>query len=268
MIIDFHTHIFPDKIAHKTIAYLSEKGNITPHSDGTASGLLACLERAGADLAIAQPVLTSPTQFDSILRFAQGINQAQYSGARIISFAGIHPLCEDIDGKMKLIKESGFLGVKIHPDYQGEFFDHEGYIRILECANEYDLIVLTHAGVDRGFPDCPVRCVPQMARRVIDRVRPKKLVLAHLGGCGMYDDVLRELCGLDVYFDTAEVLRDAGEDTFRKILEAHGEDRLLFATDSPWSSIEDNVRLIHSYGLKTSTEEKILCGNAKILLGI
>ena len=268
MIIDFHTHIFPDRIAARTISYLADKGNILPYTDGTAGGLVSKIRSAGVDIAVTQPVLTSPTQFDSVLRFADGINHAEYSDARLISFAGIHPLCEDIDGKMKLIKEMGFLGVKIHPDYQGEFFDHEGYIRILECSNEYGLVVLAHAGVDRGFPGEPVRCAPALARKVIERVRPKRLVLAHLGGCEMYDEVERELCGLDVYFDTAYVLRDASEEEFKRILIRHGEDRIIFATDSPWSDVGEDVSTIRSFGLEKSTEEKILCTNARGLLGI
>ena len=36
MIIDFHTHTFPDKMAEKTIAFLSEKGGIKPYREGTA----------------------------------------------------------------------------------------------------------------------------------------------------------------------------------------------------------------------------------------
>ena len=40
MIIDFHTHIFPDKIAKKTIDFLAAKGNVTPYSDGSVNGLL------------------------------------------------------------------------------------------------------------------------------------------------------------------------------------------------------------------------------------
>ena len=70
MIIDFHTHVFPDKIAARTVAALEKNGNATAYSDGTASGLINSLRRAGADVAVNLPVLTSPTQFESITRFA------------------------------------------------------------------------------------------------------------------------------------------------------------------------------------------------------
>jgi predicted TIM-barrel fold metal-dependent hydrolase len=171
MVIDFHTHIFPDKIARRTIEHLAAKAEIPPFSDGSVDGLLAQMEESGVDLSVTLPVLTSPAQFESVNRFAADVN-ARFANAerRLISFAGIHPKCEDIEGKMQQIKAWGFLGVKIHPDYQETFIKDEGYLRILEAARSLDLIVVTHAGVDVGYPDAPVRCTPALVREVIDRV--------------------------------------------------------------------------------------------------
>jgi len=269
MIIDFHTHIFPDKIAKKTIDFLSEKGGIPPFSDGSVNGLLKKMTEADTDVSVTLPVLTNPAQFDSVNRFAAEINKKfEGESRRLISFAGIHPECEDIGGKMAFIKESGFLGVKIHPDYQGTFIDDEGYIKILEYAKEYDLIVITHAGVDVAYRGLPVKCTPERALRVIRKVPHSKLVLAHYGASEMYDGVLDMLCGEDVYFDTAYILRFIDEPTFKKILEKHGADRILFATDSPWSDIKDDIKTIKSFALDKADEEKIFYQNAKKLLGI
>lgn len=269
MIIDFHTHIFPDKIAKKTIDLLAEKGSTKPYSDGTVSGLLSEMEKANVDIAVALPVITNPAQFDSVNRFAKEVNEKfKNEKRRLISFAGIHPMCEDIDAKMKFIKESGFLGVKIHPDYQGAFISDPGYERILECAKEFDLTVITHSGVDAAYRDMPVRCTPTLARELIRKVKHKKFVLAHFGANGMFDEVLDILCDEDVYFDTAYILRYINEETFKKILNKHGADRILFATDSPWSSIAEDVKTIKSYSLDKITEEKLFSENAKKLLGI
>ena len=49
MIIDFHTHIFPDKMAEKTISFLSEKGGIPSFSNGTEAGLIDKMKEAGVD---------------------------------------------------------------------------------------------------------------------------------------------------------------------------------------------------------------------------
>ena len=266
MIIDFHTHVFPDKIAEKTIEFLSGKGGISPFAMGTCTSLLEKMGQAGVDISVTLPVVTAPRQFESINRFALEINEIY--GEKIVSFGGIHPLCDDIEGKMKLLKESGFKGVKIHPDYQGEFINHEGYIKILEYAKELDLVVVTHAGVDCGFPGETVKCPPVLAKEVIKRINHEKLVLAHLGGCQMIGEVFENLVGENVYLDTAYILKDTDEKTFKELILRHGEDKILFATDSPWSDIKGDVEIIKSYSLSRETKEKILYKNAKALLSI
>ncbi|MBQ7384248.1 MAG: amidohydrolase family protein, partial [Clostridia bacterium] len=155
-----------------------------------------------------------------------------------------------------------------HPEYQGTFLTDEGYVKILECAKEYDLIVVTHSGVDGAYRDMPVRCTPKLAKELIRKVPHSKFVLAHYGANEMFPEVLDELCGEDVYFDTAYILRFIDEKTFKDILAQHGEDRILFATDSPWSSIKGDVEIIKSFNLNKNTEKKIFCENARGLLGI
>ena len=269
MLIDFHTHIFPEKIAKRTIDTLGKMGGISPFFDGTEGGLISSMERAGIDVSVALPVLTSPSQFDSVLRFAEEIN-LKYSSSerRIISFAGIHPMCEDIEEKMRYIKSRGFLGVKIHPDYQGTYIDDEGYVKILSCAREYDLIVVTHAGYDVGFPDEPIKCTPDRVLNLISKVPYNKLVLAHCGGNELFEEVYEKLAGQDLYIDTSYILRFIDPKMFCKILEKHGEDKVLFASDSPWSDAGFDIEILKSFGLSTTTMKKIFCENARALLQI
>ena len=84
--IDFHTHIFPDKIAGKTLEFLSGRCKTVPFTDGTAEGLRASGEKACIDISVALPVVTKPSQFDSINRFA-----ARFLEGGVISFGGLHP---------------------------------------------------------------------------------------------------------------------------------------------------------------------------------
>ena len=269
MIIDFHAHIFPDRIAEKTIGYLAEKSDITPYSDGTLSGLLERMEEGGVDLSVTLPVITAPKQFDSINGFAREVNE-EYSSRRpgLISFGGIHPDCEDLEGKMKALSDMGFLGVKIHPDYQQTYINDEKYVKILELAREYGMIVVTHAGVDGGYRGEPVRCTPERVLDLIGRVPYSKFVLAHLGANEMAEEALSSLAGKDVYLDTAFVLKSTDGGTFRKFIDKHGEDKILFATDTPWSDIKSDVERIRSFGLTRTAEEKIFSENAKKLLRI
>lgn len=268
MIIDFHTHVFPDRIANKTIALLSQKGGIPPFSDGTVQGLTERMKEAGSDVSITLPVLTNSSQFDSVNTYAAQINAMfENQSPRLISFGGIHPDCENIHQKMAYLKKSGFLGVKIHPDYQSTYIDDEKYVRILECAKEYDLIVVTHSGVDGAYRQT-VRCTPERVLNLIQKVHHSKLVLAHLGANEMQEAVLDQLCGEDVYFDTAYVLRFVERELFHKIVQKHGADKILFGSDSPWSDIQNDVKILKSFGLDQETEKKIFCENAKKLLGI
>lgn len=264
MIIDFHTHVFPDKIAGKTLDLLAAKANISYFSNGTVDGLLEKSSAAGVDVSVVLPVLTKPEQFDSVNRFAKQINDNY--GGKLISFAGIHPACEDIPEKMNFIKNNGFKGVKIHPDYQGTYIDDDGYIEILRCAKDLDLTVVTHAGVDDGYVGEPLKCSPELLLKVINKVKHKKFVLAHFGGNKCFDGVYELLAGLNVYFDTAYVLKNLSRDNFVKMIKKHGANKVLFATDSPWSDISGDVEILKSFDLGKDTEEKILYKNALELL--
>ena len=269
MIIDFHTHLFPDKIADLTIAALSKSGGIPAHSNGKYSGLIDSMEKNGIDVSVNLPVLTKPTQIESIFNFACGINRENATQGKVISFCGMHPAIEEYEMWLEKIKENGFLGIKIHPDYQGTFFDDSRYVRILEKAKALDLITVTHAGFDVGFPNEEIKCTPKRVLRVLDKIGGyEKLVLAHLGGNELFDEVYESLAGCDVYFDTSYVLPALTREQFEKMLSKHGEDKILFATDSPWQDQGKMVEIIKAYGLTKAAEEKILCENARKLLKI
>ena len=63
MIIDFHTHTYPDKIAAKTVDLLSGRSGTVPQSDGTFEGLENDMEMRHVDMSIVLPVATSPKQY-------------------------------------------------------------------------------------------------------------------------------------------------------------------------------------------------------------
>ena len=146
--------------------------------------------------------------------------------------------------------------------------DDEKYIEILTVAKELDLIVVTHAGVDCAYRECTTMCPPNRAKKVIDRVGHSKFVLAHMGGSEMVDEFLTHVAGSDVYIDTSYVLKYITKEQFYKILEKHGEDKILFATDAPWSSMASDLEILDSYNLPKTTLDKILYKNAQKLLNL
>lgn len=273
MIVDFHTHIFPDKIANKTVQILEKKANIPSYSDGTYDGLVSSMRRAGVTLSVNLPVLTSPSQFDSVLNFAMAVNErfseSDLSEARVLSFAGMHPDIDEPEEKLRRIKESGILGIKIHPDYQGTFFDDEKYVRILAEAKRLGLITVTHAGFDAAYPGEEVKCTPKRVMRLLDKIGGyDKLVLAHMGGRLLFSDVYDVLAGENVYFDTAYVLGEISQDEMFKVIEKHGAEKILFATDNPWRSQSTDRDIVKKYVPEEGAQRRLFSENAKELLGI
>ena len=267
MIIDFHTHAFPAALAAKTIPMLAEKSGFAPRTDGTAESLIARLREAGIDLGVVLPVVTRPGQFDSVNAFAAQLCERD----GLISFGGIHPDDEAPEEHLRKIQDMGLRGVKIHPDYQGVYIDDPRYIRIAREALRLGLILITHAGVDDGFPE-ETHCPPERAARFIDAVyegqkdAPGKIVFAHGGGNRQFDGVITHLAGRDVYFDLAYILSYASPETVMDVIRAHGADRILFATDCPWGDPGEFVRFVRALPLTESEREQIFHKNAERLL--
>ena len=265
MIIDFHTHIFPDKIAARSIEALSKVSGVKATTDGTLTGLLDSMDRSGVDLSVIMPVVTKPSQYESVNTFAAKVNE-EYAG-RLLSFGGIHPDSEDYKSELNRIKELGLPGIKLHPDYQGVMIDDVRYMNIIEYADALGLVILVHAGIDIGLPE-PVHWPPDKARKVLDTLKPKKLVLAHMGGWKQWEQVDEYLAGQQVYMDTAFSFDYMSREMFLKLCEKHGTDKILFATDSPWSDAGRDMEVLNKLPLSDAEKEDIFSGNAKKLLNM
>lgn len=266
MFIDFHTHIFPDKIAAAAINELSQRCGNLPFTNGTLDGLLASMKSGGIDLSVILPVVTNPKQFDSINRFAQELNSVD----GIISFGGIHPDCENIEQMLDFIKELGLKGIKIHPDYQKTFIDNPKYVEIISHCIRIGLYVVTHSGLDVGYPD-PVHCTPDRILNLLSLLPPHnepRLILAHTGAFDMWDEVEEKLVGQNVYFDLAYCLDKLNEEQLTRIIRAHGSDKILFATDSPWSGQKEFVEIFNSLPLSPQEKNNISHKNAMKILSL
>ena len=275
MIIDFHTHMFPDKIAGRTLDYLSGIFGASPFADGTYTGLCNSMGKGAVDISIALPAVTKVSQVASINRFASA-----YTEGPVISFGGIHPECENYKEILKEIKNLGLKGIKLHPDYQDTMFNDIRYKRIISYATELGLVVVVHAGVDIGLPSV-THCTPDMVCEVLDEVQPDRLGLAHMGGWDLWGEVLAKLCGRNVYMDTAFSYGEiawlsgaehrwklASEEMFLKLIRAHGADRIVFGTDSPWTDQKRAIKDIQALPLSDEDKKKILGENALQLLGL
>ena len=70
MIIDIHTHVFPDKIAAEVLEHLSRQSRAKYFSDGTLNGLLDSMKKFGIDKSVVLPVATAPRQVEKINDYA------------------------------------------------------------------------------------------------------------------------------------------------------------------------------------------------------
>ncbi|MCI7180874.1 MAG: amidohydrolase family protein [Schaedlerella sp.] len=258
--IDFHTHLFPDRIAEKTMKLLRKQCRMDTYTDGTAACLSQSTEKAGLELSVILPVVMKPAQFQSVNEFA-----VQFRGGNLLSFGGIHPDSNDYKGELRQLKDMGFKGIKLHPDDQNTMFNDIRYKRIISYASELDFIISVHAGYDPRYPDC-THCVPSRAREVINEVKPPKMILAHMGGFRYWDEVEKELVGLDVFLDTAVVFGTIPDEQFIRICRNHGTDRILFASDSPWLDQEMSVKYLMRLDLTDEEKDLIFTKNAQKLL--
>lgn len=269
MIIDFHTHIFPEKIAERTLGALSSVSGIVPSTDGTADGLRRSMKEVGVSYSVNLPAITKASQFESTNRFAAEVNGAD----GIISFGGMHPDCEDPEDKLEYIKSLGLPGIKLHPDYQQCFVDDPKYVRIIKYAVQIGLCVTLHAGLDEGFPKL-THCTPERTAHMLDTVygtdEPKeaRIILAHMGGRKYYDGVNRLLSHRNVYYDLSYILGETEPALVLETVRNHGAERVLFGSDSPWSTLADDLVRMEKIGFADRELELIMGENAAGLLGI
>ncbi len=276
MVIDFHTHVYPDPIAERIMAALGNVPGVQAHTAGTLNGLLGSMENAGVDKSVVLPVNTRKGQFDTVTKFAKHIND---TCDNLISFGGIHPDDDDIPEKLDYLKENGFKGIKIHPDYTETFIDDERYIRIITGAQKRGLTVVTHAGKDPAYEI--IHCPPDKGRAMLDRVYAATgftepfFVFAHLGGNHLLGDVEKYLVGQNCYIDISCSFSDLGnfsdatDADIVRVIKNHGADKILFATDSPWNDQKAYIKRLRELdGLTDNEKELIFSKNAGKLLGL
>lgn len=263
MIIDFHTHCFPDTLAAGALNSLGrEGGGLLPHTDGTAAGLKARCKAAGVDKAVVLHIATNERQQEKVNRFASSIQDET-----LVSFGSVYPRSETALDQVRLIKELGLKGVKLHPEYQDFFVDDPAVFPLYEAIGELGLITVFHAGKDIGFPR-PEKCLPAALARALPHFKGAPVVAAHFGGYLLWDDVLEHLAGRDVYLDTSYCFSKIPRPTALEILNKHGSQRILYGSDTPWSDMALEQRLVQSIARNDRELADILGGNAARLLQI
>lgn len=262
MVIDFHTHAFPEKIAKAAIEKLSfASGGLIPQTDGTMEGLKARMKSDGADKSVALAIATNEKQQQAVNDYIKSQECEE-----IIPFGSVYPWAENALEELQRIKSMGMKGIKLHPEYQQFFVDDEKMKPLYKKISELGLIVLFHAGEDMGYP-APYHATPERLRKAAKWI-DSPMVCAHWGGANMGEDVLKYLCDIPVYFDTAFGYAAMPKDRAQRILDKKGAEWILFGSDCPWHAPSWDMRMIETLDLSESDKEKIYHINAEKLLGI
>jgi len=262
MIIDFHTHVFPDELAARAISVLSMHtyDQYLPVSDGTVSGLLRNMDDWGISVSVILPVVTNQRQFRKVNEWVAGARSE-----RLVSFGGIYPHTDDYKRDIDFVVSLGLRGLKFHAEYQDFVVDDKRMLKIYDYALSKGLILLHHAGFDPDFPP-PYRSSPMQFAHIAEEMRGGIIVAAHLGGQSQWDDVEEYLVGSNIYLDTSMGFECFPHDQFLRIVKKHGADKILFASDSPWSSAKTEIELLRSLPLSNVDIRAILGDNARKVL--
>ena len=261
MLIDFHTHAFPERIAQRAVAGLAAgSGGLIPQTDGTLNSLKEEMNKDGVDISVVLSIATNPKQQTNVNNFAIEINRDE----RVIAFGSIHPDAPDALEELERIKEAGLKGVKLHPEYQCFFVDDEKMKPIYKKISELGLITMLHAGQDIGFGP-PYHNLPHQLLGALKWL-DAPVVAAHWGGYCCGPEVIEKLCGENLYFDLSFGYGCIPKPTAQAIIDRHGPDKLLFGSDMPWHRPEWELRLINSLDISPEDKEKILWKNAAKLL--
>jgi predicted TIM-barrel fold metal-dependent hydrolase len=262
MIIDFHTHAFPDHIADRAIAALEAECDVKTKHEGRISSLLTSMDKAGIDIAVVCSIATKPSQFQPILEWSKTI-----ASERIIPFPSIHPEDPQPVEKVKIIHDEGFKGVKMHPYYQEFVLDEERLFPIYEACETYGLLLVVHTGFDIAFPRDRI-ADPVKIITVCERFSELTFISTHLGGWYDWEEVDRYITGKPMYMETSFSLEELPPAKVKDMIMRHPEGYVLFGTDSPWTDQKKAIQLIRALELGKKREEMIFYGNAARLLGL
>lgn len=254
MFIDIHTHVFPRRKAPLILKDMAESKQIPCFSDGTVDGLKAAMQTSGIELSLISRITTKKENVTTVNQWL-----ADIASPGIRPLATVHPDLPVASNDLLAFREKGFMGIKLHPDYQGFFVDDKRMYSFYEAAQATQMPVLFHAGLDRGLPP-PAHALPP-GLLTVHRDFPRLIMIAaHMGGEDNYEETEKLLLGESIYLDTAFVLRLMPHELLKRFFRKHGVDRILFGSDSPFTDQPTEIDYLLKLPFLTSQEKDKIAG--------
>lgn len=279
MIIDFHTHLFPESICSERQAcceaepvfemlYRSPAARLV-----SAAELLRAMDENGVDRSV---VFGFPWQSAELFRRHNDfiMNAVQQHPERLIGFGCFDPDSRDAAQEAERCLDGGMAGIGELAFYRSGI-EEENLARlapIMDICRERGRPVLIHTNEPVGHP-YPGKTPNTLAQiyRLVERFPANTIVLAHWGGGLFFFSLLKKEVKerlRHVYFDTAAspFLYDSA--VYRIAVQVAGVDKILFGSDFPLIPPVRYFREIEAAGL-SHAERRQICGlNAGRLLGL
>ena len=257
MIIDGHTHVYPDAVARKAIA--GSPADLKRFGDGTVSSLIEVMAASGVDRSVCLGIANTPDRVDNANRFAGSLD-----ADRFIGFGSVHPGLSPEENVASL-RAHGLRGAKVHPMFQQFTLDDPRLLATLDAMSG-EFAVIVHVG---GAGDDPGdRCSPAMLADLVRQFPRLDLIACHFGGYKRFEEAAEIVIGLPVHLDTSwpPSLATLDPRRVREIIEKHGPERICFASDWPMADPAAEIATIRDLGFSDDDTDAILGGNLARLL--
>ncbi|PWM71735.1 MAG: amidohydrolase [Bacillota bacterium] len=259
MIIDFHTHVFPDKLAAHAVESLGAQVKLKPHTDGTLAFTERLMKEQGVDNFVALNIAASPRTEKHVNDFAIEVNKTHYA------FGSVHPDSPNALSELDRLSAAGIKGVKFHNEYQNFFVDDEKAFPLYEKIEKLRLAAVFHGGYDPAFPP-PLKASPERCARVCAAFPKATFIFAHLGGLALPKQSVKHLKNTAAFIDTAYMAGAFTEKEAEYAIKEFGADRVLFGSDCPWDTPENTLAFLKKLHLSQEETQAILYKNALKIL--
>lgn len=276
MIIDFHTHIFPEDVLTSRDIYLddpgfkllysSEKSVVTDHA-GLADYIFQ--NRLSGAAAMSFP------WYEEKHCLRQNEYMASIAGRNNLYPYGMIPSggTKSVRSYAEEIKGSGLYGIGEIAFYNGGMTESNvKFLReLLEASVEFSLPVCLHLNEPVGH-QYPGKYEPSLSvvYELIKSVPDAAVILSHWGGGMLFYELMPEVRETlkNVYYDTAASPYLYRSDIYRTAVRIIGAGKIVFGSDYPLLGISRYKSSIEGEIDSPEDREKILGGNALKILGI
>ncbi len=257
-IIDFHNHIFPDKIAAKVVKQLGSYYHYEMQGTAQIDNLLQLSHEANMYKLVVHSTATKVEQVEHINSYLGTVVKEQKG--YFIGFGTLHPDYENIESELDRMETLGLKGLKFHPDFQHFEIDCDKMFHIYDIVGDR-FPILMHVGDETYDYSSPKRM-----RRAVDNFPKVTFIAAHFGGYSRWDEAFEYLAGQKLYFDTSSSLDKLSDQDAMKMIDKHGADKMLYASDYPIITHRHCLERFLQLPLTPTEQDMILYQNASRLL--